>query len=119
MGYKLKKVPATTNNITKAIINFLNSEGHIAVRINVQGQWDEKLFMWRKSGSTSGVLDIACTLAPIGKHLVIDIKRGNDTLSEDQEDYISKVRLCGGIALEIGSYAEFISVYQTQIKPLL
>lgn len=36
---KLKKVPATTENITTGIINLLLSEGHSASRINTEGQF--------------------------------------------------------------------------------
>ncbi len=113
-----KTVPKTTNNITTAIINFLNSEGHIAVRINVQGQWDEGLQRWRKSGSTPGVLDIGCTLAPNGKHLVIDTKRGRDVSSENQDKYALRVTQCGGIAMFVKDYEDFLYRYNL-LKPFL
>lgn len=117
--YVVKRVPNTTGNITKGIINFLNAEGHRAVRINVQGQYDERLQMWRKSGSTVGVLDIACTLRPGGRHLVVDVKKGKDTLSPEQVDYMEEVTRCGGLACSAGSVDEFVLYYTLAIKPAL
>lgn len=117
--YVLKSVPKTTNNITTGIINFLNAEGHKAVRINVQGQWDEALGIWRKSGSTNGVLDIACTLCPIGKHLVIDVKKGKDKIRKEQLAYMIEVVNCGGLAYAVNDLEHFKEIYFKEIQPIL
>jgi hypothetical protein len=119
MAYKKKLVPKTTNNITKGIINFLNSEGHVAVRINTMGIWSEKLSRWIRSGSTKGVLDIACTLAPFGKHLVVDVKNDGDTLSKEQEAYMNNVIKAGGFAIAAKDLDEFLFQYTLLIKPYL
>ena len=112
---KTKFVPATTNNITKAIINLLRSEGHSASRVNTQGQYDGKLKTWRKSGSTKGVFDIISCIKGrngLGRFLSIDIKKGNDKLNKDQIVFMKGVRDAGGIALEIESYAQFVEWYE-------
>ena len=117
--YKTVTVPATTNNITKGIINFLNSEGHVAVRINVGGIYDPVYGKHRPSGGTVGVLDIQCTLAPIGRTLVIDTKKGKDSASPEQEQYAADVTAAGGIAYFAPSVDAFIEFYTNFIKPQL
>lgn len=117
--YKRIKVPKTTNNITRSIINFLNASGHSAARINTQGQYDERLGMWRKSGSTKGVTDIICCLRPKGRMLVIDVKKGDDVLSEDQIKYMASIVAAGGLACEAKSADDFEQHYFSHILPQL
>jgi len=119
MAYKKKMVPATTNNIQTGILNLLNSEGHCAARINVQGQWDEALQLWRPSGSTKGVYDIVCCLAPKGRMLIVDTKRGRDKLRADQIIYRDGILAAGGIAYEAKTYPEFEDYYFNTLKPTL
>jgi len=114
-----RQVPRTTNNITRGIINFLPAEGHVAVRINVQGQWDEKLQRWRKSGSTVIVLDIACTLAPVGRTLVVDTKNGGDKLSAEQTAYMQAVIAAGGFGYAAEDIEDFKAFYYREVKPKL
>lgn len=131
MAWKLKTVPATTNNLTKAIINDLLSRGHSASRINTQGQFEpanaadftpgiramitalRKIGLvvgrWRKSGSRTGYLDISACI--FGRGVVIDIKSGKDRLSKDQKDFITEWVAAGGIAASFGTKAEYDSWY--------
>lgn len=116
MGKKIriKKVPATTNNITKAIVAFLLNAGHSASRVNVQGQYDPRIPGWRPSGSRKGFFDISCCIKDsnnIGRFVAIDIKKGNDRLSEDQKNFINEVENAGGVAIEIESYTDFADWY--------
>lgn len=124
--WKKRTVPATTNNITKGVINFLLSQGHSASRINVQGQaveGEDGRLEWRRSGSRRGFLDIGvCLLTRSGLGLfhVIDIKRGSDSLRDDQEEFIAEVKAAGGIVSpEIGLPAEYEEYYFKELKPLL
>lgn len=117
--YVRRTVPATTNNITRHIINFCNQQGHVAARINTQGQYDERLGIWRKSGSTKGVFDVIVCLAPKGRMLIVDTKKGKDTLRPDQIEYRDAVLAAGGLAYEAPSGEAFEQYYLTEIKPLL
>lgn len=122
MGYKKKVVSNTTTNITKGIVNYLKSEGHSASRVNTQGQWDEGSQSWRRSGSRKGYLDIsACIKSPInriGIFLAIDVKKGNDTLSSDQIEFITEVTEAGGFAWEVSGVDEFIERFNNLILML-
>jgi hypothetical protein len=69
MRTRVKKVPATTNNITQAIINFLRSRGHWAARINNGAVYDPEAKAFRRKrkddpalGDISGVLARRLTL---------------------------------------------------------
>ena len=118
---KITRVPATTNNITKAIIGFLLSEGHSASRVNVQGQWDDRLQIWRPSGSRKGFLDVSACIRDsngVGRYCVFDVKKGKDTLSDDQKEFIVEVEGAGGIAIEIESYDYFKTWYTNYIKTI-
>lgn len=106
-----RRVPVTTNNITKAIINYLLSEGHSASRVNVQGQYDDKLRVWRKSGARKGVLDIIGCIKPDGRFIAIDVKVGDDKLSPEQSEFIMEIRRAGGIAFDVSSYKDFLFYY--------
>lgn len=109
-SYRIKSVPATTNNITRAIINFLLSRGHSASRINTQGQYDELTGQWRKSGSRKGFFDIAACV--FGRFVAIDVKGSGDKLNIDQVEFMKEVLNAGGIAIEIRNYNEFLNWYK-------
>lgn len=123
MKIRTKKVPATTNNITMAIVNYLLSKGHSASRVNTQGQYDVSIGRWRPSGARKGFFDISACIkdsAGVGLFIAIDIKKGSDKLSKEQLKFMKEVESSGGIAFEIGSYQEFIEWYNdfmTKVAP--
>lgn len=117
--YKKILAPATTENITKGIINFLNNEGHFAMRIERTGIWDEAKQQFRKSGTTESVLDIYCCLAPSGRSLWIDVKKGKDRLSTGQKNFIADIKERGGFAGSAKTLVEAQSFYNNEIKPFL
>jgi len=118
---RIKRVPETTNNITKAIISYLLNEGHSASRVNVQGQYDPSIPGWRPSGSRKGFFDVAACIKDsngVGRFCAFDVKTGNDTLSPAQRKFIKEVEAAGGIAIEIEKYADFIEWYLNYIKTI-
>jgi hypothetical protein len=140
--FVVKAVPVTANNITTAVMNFLESEGHLPARINTEGQFvpiDSSFWRWdsikdvvswlhslklvigwfRKTNSTLGVSDTLTCLRPIGKYLAIEIKHGKDRLRPEQSKYLQDVKAAGGLAYVVHSYTEFLEIYNNEIKPLL
>lgn len=115
--WRKKVVPATTNNITQAIINHLLSEGHSASRVNVIGIWDPSLNNglggYRPSGTRKGLLDISAVLKPLGRALWIDVKNAatGDRLSKDQKQFIAEVEACGGLVFAAASYQAWLDYY--------
>lgn len=109
-----KKVPATTNNVTNAIIRFLLSEKHSASRINTQGQYDEIKEQYRPSGSRKGYADIsACIMTTyrLGRGVCIEVKNDGDRQSPDQKAFEQEWTEAGGIYLEINRPVEFYEWY--------
>jgi hypothetical protein len=115
-----KTVPKTTNNITKGIINFLQIQGHSASRVNVQGQYDEALQQWRKSGSRNGYYDISVCLhtrSGIGLFHVIDVKNEGDKMRADQITFKKEVEAAGGITFEASDLEHYKQWYFSFLKP--
>ena len=122
MPFRKVIVPKTTNNITKGIINFLNSEGHCASRINTTGIWDAKKQCYRRTGGRKGALDISVTLKTkngLGLSHWIDIKKDDDELSPDQIKFIQDQEKAGGICYEAKDLQSYEKYYYSQIKPML
>lgn len=114
---RIKKVPATTSNITNACINFLKAEGHSASRINTQGQWDADKQMYRPSGSRVGFPDIACSIkdkSDIGRSITIDIKNDGDKIRDKQIEFKKEWIASGGIFLEINRPVNLLNWYYEQ-----
>lgn len=111
-----KQVPATTNNITKAIINYLIDKGHFADRVNRTGIYDPTTGNWRKSNTKNALFDIYCCLAPNGKSLWVDVKKGSDTPSDGQIKFKEMIESCGGYAIFANTYQEFTNFYEQIIK---
>lgn len=122
MKTKTTRVPATTNNITKGIVNFLNSKGHCAFRVNTAGIYDRGTGQFRRMASSSlGCPDvIACMRYQIdpatrvhGHFYGFEIKNEStkDRIRKDQQDFAGRVDKAGGHILIIRSYPEFLRWY--------
>lgn len=102
---KLKPKNMTTNDLTNAIRGELQFHGFPSWRINVQGQYDNELGIWRKSGSTKGVFDIHTII--FGRSVWIDFKTGNDKPSDEQLLFQQQVEQAGGIAIFVKDLISF------------
>jgi hypothetical protein len=122
MPYKTKLVPATTANITTAIINRLNADGHYAKRINNAGVYNVKAGAFRRTRKDQkGISDIiACLYGPshIGRFVAIEIKNTGDRQSPDQIRNQEEVENAGGVYLIIEKLSDFTDWYESSIfKP--
>jgi hypothetical protein len=114
----VRKVPATTNNLTNAIINFLISRGHYAFRVNNGAVFDTDKKVFRKSStSRKGISDIICVLNPTGKILAVEVKNilTKDRASTEQNIFKNRVELCGGMHIFATSLDKFKEYYYTNI----
>lgn len=124
--YVTKRVPATTNNITTGIINFLRANGHQAWRINTEGQFVEVgkvpqtkyvYGYFRPSGADS-VSDIMAVLAPYGTLLAVEVKKGKDRMKKHQKEFAQNVILSGGLHCEAKSLEQFKEFYYNSMDYL-
>jgi hypothetical protein len=100
-----KRTPA--NELAYQIINHVQSLSGQCYRINSQGQYDVKLKMWRKSGSTNGLADLQAII--LGRYVAIEIKIGRDTQSEVQKKRDSEIKASGGYYLIAKDIEQFKS----------
>lgn len=111
---KIKRVEATTNNLTKGIINTILLAGFSASRINTQGQYDEHLHGykkggWRPSGSRKGFADVCTCIC--GRAVVIEVKNSStgDTMDDDQEKFRAEWEAAGGIYYSCPNWSNFLT----------
>lgn len=84
-GQGRKTHPKTsTNELTKAVLNYLRMKNYVAWRQNNNAVWDEKKKIFRSNSVFRGVPDIIA-LSPEGKAYAFEIKTGKDKLSVYQE----------------------------------
>lgn len=113
---RIVRVPGTTNNITKGVINFLRAEGHFAFRVNTMGIPLEDGSGWKKSGSEKGVADVLACMLPregaSGLFYAFEIKKGRDRASSKQIEFKENVERALGTVIEIKTYSDFLAWYR-------
>jgi hypothetical protein len=100
----------TANGLTKCIAAWCKVNGAHFQRQNSQGQYDPRLKIWRKSGSTKGISD--CLVIYKGNTINIEIKAGKDKQSDVQKEIQSSIESAGGIYWIIQTYTGFIDNIQ-------
>lgn len=113
---KSKFSDATANELTRAVIRCIELHGGYAVRINTQGQFNEKLGKWTTGTTRRGTADVHAVA--FGLHLSIEIKIGRDRLSDAQRATAEDVERAGGryfVARDFETfYAWFSALSQTE-----
>lgn len=119
-GYTMKinaYTDKTANGLTRAIIDWINYSGGYANRINVQGQVRvEKIQVcgggtiekvrYTKSTTNEGTADIHALFN--GRHLSIEVKVGNDKISEAQHKEMDRITKAGGLYYVAKNMDEFV-----------
>lgn len=113
----------SANNLTKAIVSFLNFSGHFAERINTMGVYRAAKKVkdvdgitrtvgkgtYTKSTSTNGSADISATIS--GRSVKIEVKFKGDRMSEAQKEYAARTAAAGGIYYVARDFDSFIEWY--------
>jgi len=106
---KSKFNDSTANGLTNWIISYVKTlKGHTAyiARINVQGQYREKLGKWTTSGSTKYVPDIVGVVDD--RSIWVEVKVGRDALSEGQRLAKYNIEQAGGLFYEAKNMQGFV-----------
>lgn len=121
---KKKFTDKTANDLTKAIIAFIQLMGGQAERISTTGRVidQRKTYTdvvgirrtigstkWIPGTSTQGSADISATIE--GKSVKIEVKTGRDRQSEKQKEYQRAIEQAGGIYYIARSFEEFFKWY--------
>jgi len=91
------------NDLTKTILAFIRLTGNYADRINNTGIYDVKIGKFRKSNTRKGIADIMASKRiehegrTFAVQVAIEIKVGNDRLSEHQERMRDEIQKKGGV----------------------
>lgn len=96
----------TANGLAGCVEAWCKVHGAFYQRQNSQGQYDGRLKMWRKSGTTKGIADVQVTSK--GRTFNFEIKIGRDRQSEVQKEVERKIRAAGGHYAIIHCYDDFL-----------
>lgn len=96
----------TANGLAGCIEAWTKINGAFYQRQNSQGQYDSRLKMWRKSGTTKGIADVQVTFK--GKTFNMEIKIGRDRQSEAQKEVERKIKAAGGHYAIIHCFDDFL-----------
>jgi len=117
---KTKYSDKTANDLTKAIVDFINlSRTGQAERINSSGRrWKIRgRERWIPTAGQKGTADISATKLieidgrRIGIKVAIEVKMGKDRQSEAQRQYQHQIEQAGGVYLIATSFEQFIEAW--------
>jgi len=106
------------NDLTKTILAFIRLSGNYADRINNTGIYDVKTGKFRKSNTRKGIADIMASKRiehegrTFAVQVAIEIKVGNDRLSEHQERMRDEIQKKGGVYIVARDWDGFIKDWE-------
>lgn len=106
------------NDLTKTILAFIRLSGNYADRINNTGIYDVKIGKFRKSNTRKGIADIMASKRiehegrTFAVQVAIEIKVGNDRLSEHQERMRDEIQQKGGVYIVARDWDGFIKDWE-------
>lgn len=100
----------TANGLAGCIEAWAKINGAFYQRQNSQGQYDSRLKMWRKSGTTKGIADVQITYQ--GKTYNLEIKIGKDRQSDVQKDVEARIKAAGGHYAVVKCFDDFLKEMQ-------
>lgn len=104
----------TANSLAGCLDAWCKINGAFFQRTNSQGQYDARLGIWRKSGSTKGIADTQVTHE--GKVYNFEIKIGRDKQNEAQKKVQASIIKAGGHYAIIKCFDDFLNEIQNNKK---
>ena len=110
---------SSSNELTRAIVEFVRLTGHYADRINNTGIYDSKTGKWRKGGTRRGISDIIANkmIEHNGRKfsimVAIEVKVGRDKMSEHQLKVQAEVQKSGGVYIIAKTWEQFIKEWDS------
>lgn len=124
---------AGANQLTKAVLDYLNCSGYLAWRNNTVGVFDvnqasgklsshphshrntiRKILnsCWRNSHTIKGQPDIIAIQKGTGRMIGVEIKAGKDKLSTDQKRFILMANKAGAMVIECRELADVVKMHE-------
>ena len=110
---KRTRQTSTTNQLTKAVENYITLCGGYAMRINVAGFYRPDVG-YIKSGSTVGVPDVIAVIG--GRYVGIEVKTGDDVQSQAQKKAQERTEQAKGVYLIARDFDSFKSDFDSILK---
>lgn len=110
----------TANGLTRCVCDFLKFSGHYSNRINsmgIQRRTKAGEMRWSYGATNKGTADIDAIIN--GVPVKIEIKIGNDRMSEAQFREQERVQRAGGQYIVVSSMDQFFYWYQSFTKSLV
>lgn len=102
----------TANDTTGRIVDFLNAQGFVVWRQNTTGIYDAAKGVWRKNpNNRKGVADII-GFDRSGLFVAVEVKIGEDRLSDNQAEFLTQVKMAGGMAMVARSWVDFLQKWE-------
>lgn len=126
-----------TNDVTKAILNHLNSNGYVVWRSNTLGIFDVKIFAqklkalhsvtvsnavamakvsYRKSHDLKGTPDILGYHRETGRFIGVEIKTGKDKMSIFQIAFQQEVAKTGAVYIVAGDIQDVMDYFKKHVE---
>ena len=107
---KTKFSDKSSNGLTKAIIQWITLNQGYAVRVSSAGRYLPGAKKFIPSTTKKGTADIHATIN--GRHASIEVKIGNDKMSEAQERTKQEVERAGGLYFIARDFDSFLEWYK-------
>ena len=102
----------SANDLTTAIVVYLNLSGHFATRLASTGTFRADLQKFIPSKQRSGLPDVLAVVN--GQALFVEVKYGRDRLSHDQRETIADLEKAGASVLTTHDFQDFFDWFQIQ-----
>lgn len=110
---KLDLPPAIPEkDIQRTILDYLNAQGHYAIRVNTQGvpiHGEGGAITGFRPSPQRGVADILCCMKGTGRFLAVEVKTGDNKPSAEQDQFLKDITDRGGIGTVVWSLDELIA----------
>ena len=103
----------TAEQITGAILGYLDAHGFSAWAQPNRGEYDPKTGRWRPHpNARRGIPDILGFRRRDGKFLGVEVKAGTDRVRPDQTKFLNELKAAGGLAFIAYDFAGFVQSFE-------
>lgn len=103
------------NDLTRAIVDFLNFSGYTATRLQSTGTYRADLQKFVPSQQRRGLPDIAAVVN--GRAVYVEVKVGKDRLSNDQKEAIADLQRAGAAVYIASDFQGFFDWFNGFVQP--
>ena len=103
----------TAEEITRAILGYLEAHGFTAWAQPNRGEYDPKTGKWHPHpNSRRGVPDILGFRRSDAVFLGVEVKAGTDRIRPEQTKFLNELKAAGGLAFIAYDYAGFVASFE-------